>query len=93
MKYKQSPDFMLKRVSEDDVLIARGKAALKVNGVFIFNETCSFLWKNLEEPISIEELTDLFRNKYGIDKDTASFDLKVCMREMLKNEMIVTVEE
>ena len=47
MKYKQSPDFMQKNVSGDDVLIARGKTALKVNGVFIFNETCSFLWKNL----------------------------------------------
>lgn len=93
MKYKQSPNFMLKNVSGDDVLIARGKTALKVNGVFIFNETCSFLWKNLEEPASIEELTDLFQSKYGIDEETASFDLKVCMREMLKNEMIVTVEE
>ena len=93
MKYKQSPDFMLKNVSGDDVLIARGKTALKVNGVFIFNETCSFLWKNLKEPVSIEELTELFQSKYCIDNETAAFDIKACMREMLKNEMIVAVEE
>lgn len=92
MRYRQSPNFMLKNVSGDDVLMARGKTALKVNGVFVFNETCSFLWKNLAEPKTIEELSDLFQAEYGIDEKTATFDIKVCMNEMLKNEMIESVD-
>ena len=72
MRYRQSPNFMLKNVSGDDVLMARGKTALKVKGVFVFNETCSFLWKNLAEPKTIEELSDIFQAEYGIRQE-ASF--------------------
>lgn len=93
MKYRQSYNFIMKNVSGDDVLMARGRTALKVNGVFVFNETCSFLWTSLDEPKTIEELSELFQKKYGIDEKTATFDIKVCMNEMLKNEMIEEVKD
>ena len=93
MKYRQSKDFILKNISGDDVLISRGKMALKVNGVFVFNEACSFLWSSLSEPKTVEELADSFQTKYKIDEDTALHDIKVCLREMLENEMVESIEE
>ena len=92
MKYRQSRDFMLKNITGDDVLIARGKAAMKVNGVFVFNESCSYLWKNMAEPVTLEEMVKLFQSEYGIDEDTAEHDIDVCLKEMLANGMIEAVD-
>ena len=49
-KFKANPDFLLREVAGEAVLIPVGEAGVFENSVISLNDTCSFLWKLFQEP-------------------------------------------
>lgn len=64
-KYKANPDFLLREVAGEAVLIPVGEAGVFENSVISLNDTCSFLWKLFQEPRTEEEVIAEAKTEYS----------------------------
>ena len=88
MEYKVKEHFMLRDVVGDHVVIARGPAAIEFNGVLILNESCVFLWNQLQDYVSVQEMAESLKEKYSIEMDLAVQDVERCVSKMLEYELL-----
>ncbi len=72
---KLNPDFILKKLNNESVVVATGEASKKFYGIINVNETCAFLLENLKEDKTEEELADILAKEYEIDIETAKQDV------------------
>ena len=79
---------MLRDVVGDHVVIARGPAAIEFNGVLILNESCVFLWNQLQDYVSVQEMAESLKEKYSIEMDRAVQDVEQCVSKMLEYEIL-----
>lgn len=64
-KYRANPDFLLREVAGEAVLIPVGEAGVFENSVISLNDTCSFLWKLFQEPRTEEEVIAEAKKEYS----------------------------
>ena len=64
-KYRANPDFLLREVAGEAVLIPVGEAGGFENSVISLNDTCSFLWKLFQEPRTEEEVIAEAKTEYS----------------------------
>ena len=79
---------MLRDVVGDHVVIARGPAAIEFNGVLILNDSCAFLWNQLQDYVSVQEMAESLKEKYSIEMDLAVQDVERCVSKMLEYEIL-----
>lgn len=53
---KRNTDFMLRDIAGEVILVPTGAATQQFNGMITLNEVAAFIWKNLDESKSKEEL-------------------------------------
>ena len=76
MKYKRNPNFELKEIAGDRVLVARGKAALDFSAVVLFNETGIVLWEELADWKTAPELAAVLVAQCDAPESAAAQDVK-----------------
>ncbi len=64
-KYKANPNFLLREVAGEAVLVPIGEADVFENSVISLNDTCSFLWKLFQQPRTVEEVVAEARKEYS----------------------------
>ena len=69
---KRSKDFIKRKIGTQYVIVAVGAATKKFNGMISVNSTGSFIWDQLEQSMTIEELVDAILQNYEIDAETAT---------------------
>lgn len=79
---------MLRDVVGDHVVIARGPAAIEFNGVLILNDSCAFLWKQLQDYVSVQEMAESLKAEYSIEMDRSVQDVEQCVSKMLEYELL-----
>ena len=79
MKIKEG--FMLRKVADNNVVVAVGKAMLDFNGLITLNESGTYLWSLLEKGVTSEEMVAKMCERYDVDKETADADVE----EFVKN--------
>lgn len=70
MKIKD--DFYMKEVAGLNVVVATGETAGDMNSMINLNETATFLWKQLENDITKDELIKKLTDEYDVDYEIAS---------------------
>lgn len=70
MKIKN--DFYMKEVAGLNVVVATGETAENMNSMINLNETATFLWKQLENDITKEELIRKLTQEYDVNYERAS---------------------
>ena len=78
---------MLRDVVGDHVVIARGPAAIEFNGVLILNDSCAFLWNQLQDYVSVQ-MAESLKAEYSIEMDRAVQDVERCVSKMLEYELL-----
>ena len=63
-KYKVNPNFLLREISGEYILIPIGEVANLSNSVMTLNDTCQFLWKEFQVPKTIEEVITNAKEAY-----------------------------
>lgn len=86
---KRTEMFVMRKVADEYVLVPRGEAAERMNGVMTLSETAAFIYENLENAKSAEELSEIVGLEYGVDKDTVLEDVKEVLDFLEKNEAII----
>ena len=79
---------MLRDVVGDHVVIARGPAAIEFNGVLILNDSCAYLWNQLQDYVSVQEMAESLKAEYSIEMDRAVQDVEQCVSKMLEYELL-----
>lgn len=64
-RFMANPDFMLREIAGESVLIPVGEAGIFENSVISLNETCSFLWQLYQTPRTVEEVVAEARKEYS----------------------------
>ena len=83
-RFKANPDFLLREVAGESVLVPIGEAGVFENSVISLNETCSFLWKFFQEPRSQEEAIAEARKEYSDPEGEMEQGIKDFIREYLR---------
>lgn len=74
MKVKEG--FILRKLGNEYMVVAVGEASKSFNGMIRMNEAGAFLWDELKQGITREELIQKMMEHYeDLDVDTASADL------------------
>lgn len=85
---KRNPDYVLRKIVDECMLIPTGKAAQDFNGMITLNETAEYIWTHLEEAESPEALADMVTAEFEIDSETAYRDVCGLLRELCQVGMI-----
>lgn len=72
---KKNPNYILRNIAGDAVLISTGKAAQNFNGMMTLNETAAFVWDHLDDAGSRERLVELVLENYDVDPEEARRDV------------------
>jgi hypothetical protein len=73
MKIKDG--YLLREIADCCIVVPIGERVIDFKGMMTLNETGAFLWKNLSNDISHEQLLQNFIEEYEVDKETAKTDL------------------
>lgn len=71
----RSKSFIKRSIGTQTVIVAVGEAAKRFHGMISVNGTGSFIWEQLENETTIEELVAAVTEAYDIDADTAAADI------------------
>ncbi len=80
MKVKE--DFLLREVAGCFVVVPVGKATVDFNGMLNLNDTGAFLWENLQEETTKQELVEKLLSAYEITEDIASRDVDLFIKKL-----------
>ena len=83
-KFKANPDFLLREVAGEAVLIPVGEAGVFENSVISLNDTCSFLWKLFQEPRTEEEVIAEAKTEYSDPDGEMEQGIKSFIEEYVK---------
>ena len=83
-KYIANPDFLLREIGGDAVLVPLGDTGIFSNSMLSLNETCVFLWKAFQEAKTMDEVIALARSEYEAPEGVIEDEVKIFISEYLK---------
>lgn len=83
-KFKANPNFLLREVAGEAVLVPVGEAGIFENSVISLNETCRFLWQLFQQPRTEEDVITEARKEYSDPDGEMEQGIKDFIREYLK---------
>lgn len=79
---KVNQDYLVKEIAGSFVVIPVSSVLVDFNGMITLNETGVFLWRQLEEDRTVDELVEALRNEYDVDEKTAREDIGAFLDEI-----------
>lgn len=86
---KRNKDFILRNIAGENILVATGEAAQIFNGMITLNDVASFIWSNIDECETVENLIDSILKEFDIDRETAKKDVEGFTTELIKMGMVI----
>jgi len=75
-------NFVAREVGDELVIVPLSGNVAQMNELFTLNETGKFIWDNVVENRSVDELAVLMTECFDIDKDTAERDVDAFLVKM-----------
>ena len=88
---RANPDFLLREVAGEAVLVPVGEAGIFENSVISLNESCSFLWQLFQTPRTAEEAITEAKKEYDdpdgvLEQGVYQFIKEYFQYELLREE-------
>jgi hypothetical protein len=74
MIMKVNKDFVMREIAGDYILVPTGETALIFNGLISVNETAAFLWEQLKDDVTEDDLVEALFSEFDVDKEIARKD-------------------
>lgn len=81
-KMKIKSDYVMREVAGTCVVVPTGKASVDFSGMITLNGTGAFLWKQLVEDKSEQELLSAILEEYETDEVTAQADISEFLQKL-----------
>ena len=85
---KVNSDFILREIAGEHIIIPTGKTVLDFNGLITVNDVGVFLWKKLQNEISMDELVNAVLKEYDVPEKVAREDLKDFVDRLIKANIL-----
>ena len=73
---KINKEYVLREIAGDYIIIPVGKTVLEFNGLITVNEVGVFLWKMLQEEVTMDDLVKAVLSEYEVDEAVARADIQ-----------------
>ena len=80
------PDFLLREVAGERILVPVGEAALSLHGMICLSESGALLWEKLHEPCTMRTLVDALL----ADRDTAAADVREFLGKLEQHGVLLS---
>ena len=80
MKIKEG--FVLRNVVDEFIVMPTGDNIAKFEGAVVLNEVSAFIFKQLQNPVSRDDLLTAMLNEYDVDEATAAADLDALLESL-----------
>lgn len=80
--------YMLREVAGNYIVVAVGQALNDFNGMISLNETGAFLWKQLEQGVTKEQLIEKMTAEYEIDQASAERDAGAFIEKLTASNLL-----
>ena len=87
--YQVHPDFVLREIGDEAVLVPVGDANDFENCVISLNDTYCFIWKQFQEPNTIEAVTAQALGQYEAPEGLIELQVKEAVEELIKRSVLV----
>lgn len=87
MKLKEG--FVLRCVGGHSIVVPVGAQTVDFNCMITLNETGAFLWQQLLEERTVEELTSALLDEYEVEPATAAADVARFIEKLQQAELLV----
>jgi len=91
--YKSVPDYVMRNIAGEYVLIKTLNSDFGNTNVFVFNDSGAFLWNNLSEKKSRDQLVNLLAGQYGIEQTQAESDVDLFLNKCITDGFISEYKE
>lgn len=85
---KISKEFALREIAENYIVVPLGENAISFNAMITLNETGAFLWKQLENEKTEQQLLAAVLEEYDIDAETAKADIAKFIEKLKANSIL-----
>ena len=86
MKIKK--DMILRKVGADIILVPVGNALKDHNGLFMLTESACFLWEQIPECNSVQELAHKLYEEYDVTEEQALADTREFIDKLIALDII-----
>lgn len=87
--YQVHPDFVLREIGDEAVLVPVGESNDFENCVISLNDTYCFIWKQFQESNTIEAVTALALERYEAEEGVIELQVKEAVEELVKRSVLV----
>ena len=86
MKIKK--DMIIRKVGTETILVPLGDALKKHNGLFMLSDSACFLWEQLPNCNSVQELANKLYDQYEVTQEQALFDTQKFIDQLVELDII-----
>lgn len=87
-RFQTKSTFVHRRVADSNVLISVGENIANFNGYIELNASADFLWEQMKDPCTEEELVSSLEAGFNLSHEQAKDDVHEFLRELISNDMI-----
>jgi len=80
--YKMKSKFVVRGVGNELILVPLTGNVAQMNELFTMNETGRFIWENIDEKNTVEDLENLMTEAFEIDVETARRDIESFIKKL-----------
>ncbi len=85
---KLKPNFLLREVAGENIVVPVDAAAINFNGIMSLNGTGKFLWNQLKEETTIDELIESLVESYDVDESIAKRDVSLFIEKLRSHDIL-----
>lgn len=87
-KYKANPNFLLREIGGECVLVPVGDAGVFDNSLISLNDSFGFLWKFFQDAHTVSQAVDAVLEQYSCSKSEAEQDIVNFVNQTLEYNLI-----
>ncbi len=88
-RFKANPDFLLREIGGEAVLVPLGDVGIFENTMLSLNETCAFLWKVFQSPKTAREAINEAKEAYEGDAAEIEQGVLSFIRDYAKYKLLL----
>lgn len=87
------PGFLIRQIAGDTLAIPSGEAAHQLSGLLALNGSGAFLFEQLRQECTVEDLTKALTEEYEVDEATAQADVLEFLDILRQHGMLVDASQ
>lgn len=80
--YDLKSKFVAREVGDELIIVPLSGNVAQMNELFTLNETARFIWENITENNTVQDLEDLMTASFDIDSTTARNDIEKFLNQL-----------